>query len=82
MNVQVAPRVAKRLITYDLRKLGDFKKIPETLGFDGEYPAVNEKAKIWHILEKNCKKSAVTHSIEKPILVSFVNLSPIFCPRL
>ena len=28
------------------------------------------------------KKSALTHSIEKPILVNLVNLSLIFCPRL
>ena len=31
---------------------------------------------------KNYKKSAVTHSIEKPVLLNFVNLSSIFCPRL
>ena len=65
-----------------LRKLGNFKKIPEMLGFDGEYPAVQPKAKFWHFLVKNCKKSAVKHSIEKPILLNFVNLSPTFCPRL
>ena len=29
----------------DLRKLGNFKKIPKILGSDGEYPAVNPKAK-------------------------------------
>ena len=29
----------------DLRKLENFKKIPETLGFDGEYPAVHPKTK-------------------------------------
>ena len=27
------------------RKLGNFNKIPEMLGFDGEYPAVHPKAK-------------------------------------
>ena len=32
-------------------KLGNFKKIPEILGFDGEYPV------------RNCKKSTVKHSI-------------------
>ena len=32
--------------------------------------------------QKNCKKSAVKHSIEKPILFNFVNLTPTFCPRL
>ena len=29
----------------DLRKLGNFQKIPEMLGFDGEYPVVQPKAK-------------------------------------
>ena len=52
------------------------------LGFDGEYPAVHPKAKFWRFSVKNCKKSAVKHSIEKPILFNFVNLSPTFCPRL
>ena len=28
-----------------LRKLGNFKKIPEMLGFDGEYPAIQPNAK-------------------------------------
>ena len=41
----VASRVAERLKTEDLRKLENFKKIPEMLGFDGEYPAVYPKAK-------------------------------------
>ena len=45
MNVGVVSRVAEQLKTYDLRKLGNFKKIPEILGFDGEYPAVNPNAK-------------------------------------
>ena len=40
------------------------------------------KAKFWHFLWKNCKKSAVNHSIKKVILINFVNLSPTFCPRL
>ena len=52
------------------------------LGFDGAYQAVQPRAKFWHFLVKNCKKSAVKHSIEKPILLNFVNLSPTFCPRL
>ena len=31
---------------------------------------------------KNCEKSAVKDSIEKPILLDFVNMSPTFCSRL
>ena len=45
VNVRVASRVAERLKTKYLRKLGNFKKIPQMLGFDGEYPAVPLKAK-------------------------------------
>ena len=52
------------------------------LGFDDEYPAVQPKAKFWHSLVKNREKSAEKHSIEKPILLDFGNLSPTFCPRL
>ena len=40
---KVNVRVAKRLKTYDLRKLGNFKKIPKILGFDGEYQVVHPK---------------------------------------
>ena len=47
-----------------------------------EYLAVHPKAKFWHFSVKNRKKSAGKHSIEKPILLNFVKLSPIFCPRL
>ena len=53
------------------------------LGFDGDYPAVQSKAKFfWRFLVKNHKKSVVKHSIEKSILLNFVNLSPTFCLRL
>ena len=82
VNVRVASRVAERLKTYDLRKLGNFKKIPEMLEFDGELPVVHPKAKFDVFWQKNCKNSAVKHSIEKPVLLNFVNLSPTFCPRL
>ena len=34
-----------RLRKLNLRKLVNFKKISEMLGFDGEYPAVHPKAK-------------------------------------
>ena len=77
VNVWVASRVAKRL-----KKWGNFKKIPGMLGFDCESQAVHPKSKFWRSSVKNCKKSAVKLSIEKPILLSFVNLSPTFRPRL
>ena len=46
VNVRVASRIAERLKINDLRELGNFKKVPETLGFDGEYPAVHAKDKV------------------------------------
>ena len=39
VNSGVALRVAEQPKTWDLRKLGNFKKIPEMLWTDGEYPA-------------------------------------------
>ena len=45
VNVRVSSRVVARIKTQDLRKLGKFEKIPEILGFDGEYPAAHPKAK-------------------------------------
>ena len=63
-------------------KLGNFKKILKTLGFDGKYPAVYPKAKIWRFSVKIAKKSDVKHSIENPILLNFVNLFPIFRVKL
>ena len=37
---------------------------------------------IFEICAKNSTKSAVKHFIEKHILLSFVNLSTIFCTKL
>ena len=45
VNVRVTSRVAKRLTSWDIRKLGNFKKTPELLEFDDEYPASHPKAK-------------------------------------
>ena len=35
----------KKKKTYDLRKIGNYKKIPEMPGFDGKYAADHPKAK-------------------------------------
>ena len=46
----MCPHKKKKKKTEDLRKLGNFKEIPEMLGFDGEYTTVHPKAKfnvIW-----------------------------------
>ena len=44
VNIQLVSRVNERLRL--LRKFGDFKKIPEPLGFDGKYPVDHPKWKI------------------------------------
>ena len=79
MNIQVASRVSEQLKTYDLRKLGNFKEIPEMFGIDGKYPAGTPKDKFWQLI--NCKNSAVKHSIVKSILLDFMNLPAVSCPR-
>ena len=46
---------AERLKAKDLSKLGNFKKIPEMLIFDDEYPADHPKA-IFHTCAKKLRK--------------------------
>ena len=83
VNVRVAPGAAVSLKTYELRKLGYLKETPEMLGFDYEYPVVHPKSEFWRFPVKNWKKKiSVKHSIEKPILLSFVNSFATSCPRL
>ena len=82
LNVRAASLVTEQLKTSDLMKLGNFKKLSKMLRFLGNYTAVHPKAKSWSFLVKNCEKSAVKDSIEKPILLDFVNMSPTFCLRL
>ena len=45
MNVRFASRVAEKLKTQDLRKLGNFKRISEKLGIGGKSLAGQTKAK-------------------------------------
>ena len=45
VSARVTSRVAEPLKTEDLRELGNFQKIPEMLGFHGEYSVVQPKAK-------------------------------------
>ena len=70
-NIRVASRVPERLKTYNLRKLGDLKRIPEMLGFDGQYSAAHPKVSRWCFLVETRRKSAVKNSIKKPILHKF-----------
>ena len=57
-------------------KLRNINKILEMLGFDAT------KSQMLTFFGKNFQKSAVRHSIEKPVLLNFVNLSSTFRPRL
>ena len=45
VNLRVPLRVTEPLKTYDLRKIRNYKKIPEMSGFDGKYAADHPKAK-------------------------------------
>ena len=82
LYVQVASGWLKTewLKTWDLRKLGKFKKIPEMLGTDSAYPTDYPEGKFWQLLE-NYKQLFVKPSIEKLNLLNFVNLW-MFCPIL
>ena len=51
-------------------------------GTDGKVLNWSLKKQILTVVLQNCKKSAVKHSINKPIFFNFVDLSTIFCPRL
>ena len=75
VNVLDNARVTERLKTDDFRKLGNFKKMAETLGF----PNTNTN---FTVALESCKKPAVKHSLEKPVIFNFVNFSTIFCSRL
>ena len=48
-------------------------------GNDDKVLSRSFKKQIMIIVLQNSKKSAVKHSIEKPMLLNFVNLSTIFC---
>ena len=48
----------------------------------GKYSAGQVKVWILMIGLQKCEKSSVKHSIEKPMLLNFFDLSTIFCSRL
>ena len=74
VNVWTASQVVERLKTYYIRKVGNYKKIPDKLRFDGTYSANHLKAKFW--------QATVKHFKEKSILLSFVKLSITLCSIL
>ena len=82
VNVRVASPAAEQLKTWDPRKLENYKKILEMLESDGEYPGGHPTIKFGGFAIKITKNQLKKHSIAKPILLNFVNLSTTFCPRL
>ena len=72
VGVRVAKWVAERVKTYDLRKLRNFCKNPEMLGFDGEYPADYPKGKFWHFDNK------IETFHRKTVLLNLMNLPTIY----
>ena len=45
VNVRVASRVTERRKTFEVKKLENFNKIPEILGFDGQYTTAHPQGK-------------------------------------
>ena len=66
----------------DFGKFGIFKEIAEILGFGGEVLSRTPKTQILTMLLQDYEKSALKHFIQKPLLLNFVVLSTIICPRL
>ena len=67
-NHKVANGSLKCLVrceTFDIIRWFVYLFISEILGFDGKYPTFHPRADLLRFLVKNCKKSAVKHSIEK-----------------
>ena len=65
-----------------VKKLGNFKRIPEILGSNGQVLSQPPERNIFTFALQKFAKSAIQHSIEKPMLFNFADLSAIFCPRL
>ena len=62
--IRVISRVTKQLKTKNLRILGNFKEIPESW---------SPERQILTVVQHNCEKSGVKHSIEKPTLLNFTD---------
>ena len=80
MRLRVVSRVAERLKASGLRKLGNFKKIPEILLNHYKVLTRSPKSQIMKVVLEKCKKDDVNHFINKPTLVN-LNFIQSFCPR-
>ena len=68
-----------------VRILGNLEMSRKSLSkkiLDGEYPFVHPRVNCRPFFGKNHKKLHVKYSIEKPILLNFVDLSHTFCQIL
>ena len=79
LNVRVASKVAESIKTEDLRKL---QENPRKSWIWWQALKRPIKSLILMLFVKSRKKSAVKYSIERSILLNFVNLFTTFCPRL
>lgn len=71
-----------RFTAEQLKKLGNFKEIPEMLEIDRKVLSLSRKRQVFIVALKNSEISAVKHFIEKLSLLYLVYLSKIFCRRL
>ena len=62
------------------KQVGNFKKIPQLLGMDSEYPTGYKKKQILTVVQENCESCEVFH--RKTYLLNFVSLFTKFSPRL
>ena len=76
-SVWVASRVPGRLMPSDLREFGNFKEIPEMLGFEDEYPGGYPKANFWSFLTL-ATKNQLQNIPQKNLfcLISWISLQP------
>ena len=65
--------------SYQIRK---FLENPEMFGNLKASTQPATKNKILTVVVENCENPVVKFSLEEPILLNFVNLSKILCPRL
>ena len=72
---KVSSRIAERLKTWDLKKLGNFKKTPAVLGTKDKHSTGHQKKKNLLTEREDYENCFVKHLLEKRILFNFVNCS-------
>ena len=80
--MRVVRKVTKQLKTQNFKKLRNFKEVLEMLGIEKKGLIRLCKGQILAVVLQECQKLAVNNSMEKPVVLRFVDFSTIFCPRL